>query len=115
VYSGWTKSNGNARQYRNKTVCVGCTEPLLVVSNLCYSFVYLHFVVPVLVQHRLCSVTVCTKELKIGDLSDFQRGQIVGACLVGASVTKMTTVLGVSRAGYDSISRSWEDIISYEE
>jgi len=52
------------------------------------------------------------KELKIGGLLDFQRGQIIGACLVGTSVTKTTTVLGVSRAGYDGICISWEDIIS---
>ena len=108
---GWTKNNGNTRQYRNKTVCVGCTEPSLVVSIFHYSFVCLHCVVPVSMQHRFCLVTVCMKELKIGGLSDFQRGQIVGACLVGASVTKTTTVLGVCRAVYDSICRSWEGII----
>jgi len=34
----------------------------------------------------------------MGDLSDFQRGQIVGARLVEASVTKTATFLGVSRA-----------------
>jgi predicted transcriptional regulator len=34
----------------------------------------------------------------MGDLSDFQRGQIVGARSAGASVTKMATLLGVSRA-----------------
>jgi hypothetical protein len=51
------------------------------------------------------------KELKIG-LSGFQRAQIVGACLIGASVTKTTTVLGVSRAGYDGTWRSLEDVIS---
>jgi len=34
----------------------------------------------------------------MGDLSDFQRGQLVDACLAGASVTKMATLLGVSRA-----------------
>ena len=34
----------------------------------------------------------------MGDLSDFQRGQIVGALLAGASVTKMATLLGLSRA-----------------
>jgi hypothetical protein len=34
----------------------------------------------------------------MGDLSDFERGQIVGARLAGASVTKTTTLLGVPRA-----------------
>jgi len=33
----------------------------------------------------------------MGDLSDFQRGQIVGVRLAGESVTKMATLLGVSR------------------
>jgi hypothetical protein len=44
----------------------------------------------------------------MGDFSDFQRGQIVGVCLAGASVTKMDTTLGVSRAAV-SIYKSWED------
>jgi len=30
------------------------------------------------------------------NLSDFQRGQIVGVCLAGASVTKAATLLGAS-------------------
>jgi transposase len=34
----------------------------------------------------------------MGDLSDFQRGQIVGAWLAGAFVTKAATLLGVYRA-----------------
>jgi hypothetical protein len=34
----------------------------------------------------------------MGDLSDFRRGQIVGARLAGACVTKMATLLGVFRA-----------------
>ena len=34
----------------------------------------------------------------MGDLSDFQRGQIVDVRLAGASVTKTATLLGVSRA-----------------
>jgi predicted transcriptional regulator len=33
----------------------------------------------------------------MGDLSDFERGQIVGACFTGASMTETATLLGVSR------------------
>ena len=36
-------------------------------------------------------------ESKMGDSSNFYRGQIVGAHLTVASVTKMATLLGVSR------------------
>ena len=52
------------------------------------------------------------------DLSDFQRGQTVGACFAGASVTKTVTLLGVSGAAVckvmttDDIHKSWEDIIT---
>jgi predicted transcriptional regulator len=38
------------------------------------------------------------KYYKMGDSSDFQRGQIVGAHLAGASVTKTANLLVVSRA-----------------
>jgi predicted transcriptional regulator len=38
----------------------------------------------------------------MGDLSDFQRGQIVGAHLV-ASVTKMATLLGISRTAVSKV------------
>jgi DNA-binding transcriptional regulator YdaS (Cro superfamily) len=52
-------------------------------------------------------------------LSDFQRGQIVGVHLAGASVNKMATLLGVSRTaviqGCDGIHKSWECIISLEK
>jgi hypothetical protein len=34
----------------------------------------------------------------MGDLSNFERGQIVGARLAGASAAKTATLLGVSRA-----------------
>jgi transposase len=34
----------------------------------------------------------------MGDLSNFERGQIVGSRLAGASVTRTATLLGVSRA-----------------
>jgi len=49
-------------------------------------------------------------------VSDFQRGQIVGVHLAGASVTKMATLLGVSRAAVfqdcEIIYKLREDIIS---
>jgi hypothetical protein len=34
----------------------------------------------------------------VGDLTEFQSGQIVGVRLAGASVTKMATLLCVSKA-----------------
>jgi hypothetical protein len=40
-------------------------------------------------------------------LSDFQRGRIVGARLAGASVTKMATLLGVSRAAVLNVMTSY--------
>jgi len=33
---------------------------------------------------------------KMGDLTDFQKGQVIGARLAGASITKTRTLLGVS-------------------
>ena len=39
----------------------------------------------------------------MGDFSDFQRGQIFGAHLVGVSVTKTATLLGVSRAAVSRV------------
>jgi len=43
----------------------------------------------------------------MGDLSDVQRGQIVGARLVGASVTKTVTLLGVSRAAVSEVMKAY--------
>jgi len=39
----------------------------------------------------------------MGDLSDFQRGQNVGTCLAGESVTKTVTLLGESRAAVSKV------------
>jgi plasmid maintenance system antidote protein VapI len=41
----------------------------------------------------------------MGDVSDFQKEQIVGVHLAGASVTKMATLLGVSRAAVSKIMK----------
>jgi transposase len=55
----------------------------------------------------------------MGDLSDCERGQIIGVCLNGASVTKAATLLCVSRVtvskNMSAYIESWEDNISEEE
>jgi len=44
---------------------------------------------------------------KMGDFSDFQRGQIVGVCLAGTSVTKLANLLGESRAAVSKVMKSY--------
>jgi predicted transcriptional regulator len=43
----------------------------------------------------------------MGYLPDFQGGQIFGACLAGASVTKMATLLGASRAAVSKVKTAY--------
>jgi len=43
----------------------------------------------------------------MGDVSDFQRGQMVGARLTGTSVTKMLTLLGVSRPTFSKVMTTY--------
>ena len=43
----------------------------------------------------------------MGDLSGFQRGQIVGARLAAVSVTKTGTLLGVSRAAVSKVMTTY--------
>jgi len=92
------KSMETLRQYRNKTVCVGCTERTLVVSIFPYSFVCWSCVVQGHCSTDDVYEQFILKYCKMGDLSDFQKGWIVGARLAGASVNKMSTLLGVSNA-----------------
>jgi hypothetical protein len=44
---------------------------------------------------------------KIGDLSNFERGQIIGVCLAGASVMKTAILLGVSRAAVSKVMSAY--------
>ncbi len=43
----------------------------------------------------------------MGDFSDFQRGQLVNARLTGASVTKLATLLGVSREAFSKVMMTY--------
>ena len=45
------------------------------------------------------------------ETSDFQRGQNVGARLAGASVTKMATLLGISRAAVSKVMATYTHIM----
>jgi len=54
-------------------------------------------------HYRLCLVTVCVRVLQNERLLRFSRGQIVGARLTGTSVTKMATLLGVSKAAVSKV------------
>jgi predicted transcriptional regulator len=43
----------------------------------------------------------------VGDLSEFERGEIVGAHLAGAFVIKAATLLGVSRATVSKVMSAY--------
>jgi hypothetical protein len=43
----------------------------------------------------------------MGDLSNFERGEIVDACLAGESVTKTATLLSVSRATVSEVTAAY--------
>jgi hypothetical protein len=73
----------------------------------CHSFVCLRCVIPVSMHYRLCIVTVHMKVLQIGDLLHFQKGQIVGVHLAGASVNKSANLLGVSRAAVSRVMTAY--------
>ena len=64
IYRVWT-NNGNTRQYRNKIVCVGCTDRML--------FFCLCSIVPVSVHYRLYLVTVSMEVLQNGRLLRFSK------------------------------------------
>jgi len=67
------QNNGNIRQYRNQTVCVGCTERTSVVSTFRYCFACLRCVVPVSMHYIFCLVTVRMEVLQDGRLVKFSK------------------------------------------
>jgi hypothetical protein len=58
-------------------------------------------------HYRLCSVTVRIKVLRSGGFEIFHRGQIVGARLAGASVTKTATLLVLFRAAIPKVMKTY--------
>ena len=82
---------------------VGCTERTSVVSTFRHCFVCLRCVVPVSMHYKLCLVTVRMEVLQNGRLVNFQSRQTVGERLAAASVTKMATLLGISRASVSEV------------
>ena len=46
--------------------------------------------------------------MKMADLSDFKRGQIVSAHMAGARVTKTAELFGMARSSLDSNDSIWE-------
>jgi hypothetical protein len=106
LYTRDGQNNGNTRQYRNKTVGVGCTERTLVVSIFGYSFVLLHSV-NVSALQIVFSNSSCESTTKREYSQIFQIGQLVGAHLAGASVTKMATLLGVFRAAVSKVMTAY--------
>jgi len=84
-------NNGNTRKYRNKIVCVDCTDTMLF---FCLFVLYS-------VSVNALQIVFCDslyESTAKWETSQIFRGQIVDAHLVGASVTKTATLLGVSRA-----------------
>ena len=73
VHTEDEQNNGNTRQYRNKTVCVECTERTSAVSTFRYCFVYLPCVVPVSMNYTLCLEPFITKVLQNGKLVRFSK------------------------------------------
>jgi hypothetical protein len=117
--AGDGQSDGNTRQYRNRTVCVGCTERTLVVNILHYSFVCLHCVVPVLMLYRWCLVTVHIKVLQKGRLVRFSN-RTDSWCMFSLSIYNQIShflrcIQISSFRCYDGIHKSWEDKVGYEE
>jgi hypothetical protein len=98
-------NNGNTKNLRNR-ICVGYIERNSAGNTECSSVVY------TLQCSRQCisdwsDRQSVWKNRKMGDLSVFERGQVVGARLPWVTVTKTGTLLGVSRATVSKVMSAY--------
>jgi len=68
------QNNGNTRQYRNKSVCVGCTEITLFASIFRHTVCVYAVYCPCQCIYILCLVNISyERTAKMGDLLDFSK------------------------------------------
>ena len=99
IYRRWT-NNGNTRQYRNKTICVGCTERTLVVSFIILLFVVCSasvIVLQIVFSTSLYESTAKWKTVWVSKRIDYWYTFSWSIC------NEMAAWLGVSRAAVSKV------------
>jgi hypothetical protein len=108
------QNNGSIRQYRNQTVCVGCTERTSVVSTLRYCLVCLCCVVPVSKHYILCLVTLRMEVLQNGRLVRFSKQTecwwAFSCSICNQNGHNIRYIQSISFRDYDGKHISWETL-----
>ena len=119
-HTGDGQNNGNTRQYRNKTVCVGCTESTLVVSIVRFFFFVclLTLCSAIINELHIVFITVRMKMLQNGRRVRFSKRTdfwCERSCIICNQKGHFVRCIHSSSfCRYDGIHNSWEDIISFE-